>query len=227
MSTIGVCGLDVAVAHELWLKMSKAGFTPSLVQEVINSPGNQKAQMMLTALQQPPKTVRKAKPKFKLNTDGTVEFTVKSDGTTGSGWITKLEGAGHKLGKYAKQLLLSTDFKPTKGIVTKIVVLPGRLWSDNERSSRNTRTEATNRALVSPNAEVACLMRMMFSNEDIRQMGLRWLIAMHEPIKDTDGDPLLLGTDDDEGVSWLGAFWGRLDAQWRGLHGFAFAVSQV
>jgi hypothetical protein len=43
----------------------------------------------------------------------------------------------------------------------------------------------------------------------------------------TDGDPNLLGTDDDEGDSWLNANWDNLDNQWHELNGFAFAVSQL
>lgn len=170
----------------------------------------------------------KLKPKFQIQPDGTITFSVKSNGTTGKEWIAKLEASGHKVSDYAKQLLLSTDFVPTKGVVTKIVVLPGKFWSsDNVRTSKHIRAEADNRKLSKPNAEVACLMRMIFSNEDIVSMGLSWLIAMHAPIKDSDGYPGLLGTDALGGDPWLNAFWDYLGGQWGERGGFAFAVSHV
>ncbi len=175
-----------------------------------------------------PSRKSKPKPKFKIQPDSTITFSVKSDGTTGEAWIVRLEAAGHKVGDYAKQLLRSADFVPTKGVVTKIVVLPGKFWSsDNARMTKNIRAEADKRKLAKPNAEVGCLMRMMFSNEDIALMGLRWLIVMHEPIKDADGYPLLLGTDANDGGSWLNAYWDLPGDQWRERRGFVFAVSQV
>lgn len=170
---------------------------------------------------------KKSRPKFKLAADGTVTFTVTSDGTTGDEWIARLQAAGHKVGAYAKQILWSPDFVSTKGVSTKIVVMPGKLWTDDNRLTRNIRAEASKRKLVAPNAEVACLIRMMFSNADIISMGLRWLIAMHEPIKDSGGDPRLLGTGDVGGDSWLNANWDNPDRQWSVRIGFAFAVSQL
>lgn len=51
MSTKSVCGIELGAAHELWLALAKAGFTPALAQEVINSPSNQLAEQMLSVIQ--------------------------------------------------------------------------------------------------------------------------------------------------------------------------------
>ena len=170
----------------------------------------------------------KPKPKFQIQPDGTITFSVKSDGTTGEAWIARLEASGHKVSDYAKQLLLSADFVSTKkGTIHQLVVLPGKFWSsDNVRTTKNIRAEADKRKLVKPNAEVGCLIRMMFSNEDIVSMGLSWLVAMHEPIEDSGGSPFLLGTDVHDGDSWLYARWDSLDYRWDERSGFVFAVSQ-
>lgn len=180
-----------------------------------------------TAPSRKPKS--KPKPKFQIQPDGTITFTVKSDGTTGEAWISRLEAAGHKVSDYAKQVLRSPDFVPTKGVMTKLVVLPGQMWSDRDRTTKNIRDEAQGRRkLGKPNAEVACLIRMIFSNDDIIAMGLRWLVTMHEPIKDSGGSPSLLGTVvGGGGASWLDAHWGGPDGRWDGRGGFVFAVSQV
>lgn len=153
-----------------------------------------------------------------------IRFTVTSDGTTGSGWIERLEQAGYNVGDYAKQVLLSPDFKPTKGVVTEIVVMKGSLFSNDERITRNIRAEATKRKYVAPNPEVACLIRVMFTDKEIKDMGLWGIVTMHEPIKDSDGDPNLLYADCGDKGRWLNAFHGSPVCRWDDVAGFAFAV---
>ncbi len=58
-------------------------------------------------------------------------------------------------------------------------------------------------------------------------MGLWWIVTMHEPIKDSDGDPDLLGANGDDWGRWLYACYGKPDRQWHRGFGFAFVVSQV
>lgn len=164
--------------------------------------------------------------------DGVIYFSVTSDGTTGEAWIKRLEGKGFRIGDYAKSLLQSPDFKPTSGVTYEIAVLKDMLFEDSDREdsdriTKNIRAEADRRKLQKPNAEVACLIREKFSDKELKAMGLWWIIVMHEPIKDFDGDPLLLGVDRRGGGRWLRAFcdcpgrgWGRGD-------GFAFVLSQV
>lgn len=43
----------------------------------------------------------------------------------------------------------------------------------------------------------------------------------------SDGNPNLLGTDANDGDSWLNAIWDNLGDQWNEHNGFAFAVSQL
>ena len=159
--------------------------------------------------------------------DGVIYFTVISDGTTGSEWITRFEQKGIRLSDYAKSLLLSPDFRPTSGIVYQIAVLKGMLFNDNERFTKNIRQEAGNRQLTKPSPEVACLIRWIFTDEEIKAMGLDWITAMHEPIKDSAGDLILLSTDCDDDDSWLDAYYVNPDRKWNRRRGFAFVVSQV
>ena len=159
--------------------------------------------------------------------DGVIYFSVTSDGTTGEDWIKRLEGNSFRVGDYAKQVLRSPDFKPTNGVTTEVAVLKGMLFEDNNRITKEIRAEADKRKLSKPNAEVACLIRENFSDEDIKAMDLIWIVAMHEPIKDSGGNPSLLNANRCGVGRWLDAYYDGPDNRWDRAYGFAFAVSQV
>ena len=150
-----------------------------------------------------------------------------SDGTTGPLWIPRLEKQGFRIEDYAKQVLRSPDFKPTNGVTTEIAVLKGVLFEDNDRSTKKIRAEADKRKLEKPNAELACLIREKFTNKDIEAMGLWYIVAMHEPINDSDGNPFLLHANRYVARRWLNAYYDRPDFRWYRDYGFAFVVSQV
>jgi hypothetical protein len=124
--------------------------------------------------------------------DGVIRFSVTSDGTIGEDWIARLKKKGFRVGDYAKQLLLSDEFKPTSGVTHEVAVLKGMLFSDNDRITSKVRAEATCRNLSVPKAEVACLIREKFTDKELEAMGLWLIIVMHEPIKNSDGSPRLL-----------------------------------
>ncbi len=156
--------------------------------------------------------------------DGVIYLSVTSDGTTGSEWIKRLKEKGFRLDNYAKSILRSPDFKPTSGVTTETVVLKSMLFKDKDLVTKKIRAEADKRKLSKPNAEVACLIREKFSDEEIKAMSLSWIITMHEPIEDLDGDPNLLGAfcSDDH---WLHAYYDLPGYRWFRGDGFAFVVS--
>ena len=159
--------------------------------------------------------------------DGVIYLSVTSDGTTGPEWIARLEKKGFRVGDYAKSVLCSKDFKPTSGITTEIAILKGMLFEDSNRVTKKIRVEAESRKLTKPNAEVACLIRENFSDEEIEAMGLYWIVAMHEPINDSDGGPTLLSVDRDDDGSWLDTLCDKPASGWDRDDGFAFVVSQA
>ena len=159
--------------------------------------------------------------------DGVIYFNVTSDGTTGSEWIERLKKQGYNVGNYAKGILLSPDFKPTSGVTYEIAVLKGSLFPDDTRITKNIRSKADEMDLSKPNAEAACLIREKFSDEEIEAMGLQCIIVMHEPIKDSDGDPSLLSANRHGDGRWLGAYSDNPLHGWRHGSGFAFVASQV
>lgn len=159
--------------------------------------------------------------------DGVIRFSVTSDGATGEEWITRLESKGFRVGDYAKSVLRSKNFEPTNGIIYEMAVLKGELFSVSDRITKTIRKEAKNRKLSTPNAEVACLIREKFSNKELETMDLYWIVTMHEPIKDSVGDPLLLSASRHGCVSWLNADYVDPDDKWNRGRGFAFVVRQV
>src|SRR3989344_350460 len=151
---------------------------------------------------------------------------VISDGTTGSQWIERHERKGFRLADYAKRALHSDDFKPTNGVITEIAVLKGVLFEDNGRTTKKARALGEALRFTKPNAEVACLIRENFSDEEIKAMGLWWIVVMHEPII-SGGGPCLLGPALDGDGLWLRAYRDYPGRRWDHVDGFAFAVSQV
>ena len=101
------------------------------------------------------------------------------------------------------------------------------VFEDNDRITSKIRTEANKRKLIKPEAELGCLIRDTFTDKEIEAMGLVWIVAFHKPIKDSDGDPSLLGAHRYGAGPWLSADYGRPDGGWNRVNGFAFAVSQV
>lgn len=162
-----------------------------------------------------------------LEHNGVIYLSVTSEGTTGPEWIARLEKKGFRVSDYAKSVLCSKDFKPTSGVTTEIAILKGMLFEDSNRVTKKIRTEAESRKLIKPNAEIACLIREKFSDEEIETMGLYWIVAMHEPIKDSGGGPGLLDVGRDDNGSWLDTDYGKPDSRWNRGGGFAFVVSQV
>jgi len=159
--------------------------------------------------------------------DGVIYFSVTSDGTTGEVWIKRLEGKGFRASNYAKSLLRSPDFKSTNGVTYEVAVLKGMLFKDNDRIMKKIRVEADKRKLTKPNVEVACLIREKFTDKELEAMGLWWIVVMHEPIKDSDGDPNLLDVNRNDNGQWLNAYYDNPDNRWNRDNGFAFVASQL
>lgn len=156
-----------------------------------------------------------------------IRLSVTSDGTTGKAWIKRLGKKGFRVSDCAEELLTSSDFKPTKGVSYEVCVIKGSFWkSDNDRTTVNIHVEATKRTLVTPNAEVACLLREKLTDQEIEAMGLWWLVVMHEPIKDSDGVSSLLALFRFGDGRWLLADCDEPGNQWGEDSGFAFVFPQ-
>jgi hypothetical protein len=162
--------------------------------------------------------------KFARDVDGVIRFALVSNGFTGDQWIKNFKVKGFPPHTYVERVFQHQDFVPTPaGTVHNIAVLPGKLYSCNGRITKDIRADAKRRKMTDPHPEVACLIREMFSNQDIKEMGLGWIITMHEPIPDFVGNPRVLGTC--AGVYELNIYSGNPDDRWIHQYGFAFSDS--
>ncbi len=159
--------------------------------------------------------------------DGVIYFPVTSDGTTGEAWIKRLEDKGHFLDANVKNLLRSNDFKSTNGVTTNVAVLKGRLFADNNRTTPIVHAFAFDQKFERPNAEIVCLIREKFTDNEIKQMGLQYIVVMHEPITDPYGDSNFLSVMSDSGRYWQSTYCNRRDVLWGRDGGFVFAVPRV
>lgn len=176
----------------------------------------------------PPMPTYEPKPVQKwTESDGVIYFSVTSDGTTGEKWVTRLEDNGFRVGDCAKRQLRSPNFKPTRGVTTEVAVLKRMLFQDSQLDTKTIRDFASTRNLSAPNAEVACLIREKYLDDEMNSMLLKRITVMHEPIMDYDGDPSLLAVGHEEISHLLGAHIDTPGFLWgcRAI-GFAFAVSQ-
>lgn len=153
-------------------------------------------------------------------------FSVASDGTTGEEWIERLISKGFRVSKQAQEILISKRFEPTTCETKEIVILKGTFWE--EKSSRliaNIRFQAEKFGLLTPDPEIACLIRERFIDRDIEDMGLSRIVVMHDPIEDNNGYTSLLNANTSGTGSWLGTStaWDRYC--WGAKDGFAFISS--
>lgn len=159
--------------------------------------------------------------------------SITSDGRTGKQFITDLEKKKFQVGNEAKFCMTKSKdadgklaFVSSSGVTYKPVIIKGEAFEDNERITSNIRRVAAERKYITPPAELAPLLREAISDEQIAQMGLTWLIVMHEPITDSDGYPYLLGVGRRGGGRGLRAYWDDPDDRWRRVSGFVFLAPQ-
>ena len=109
-------------------------------------------------------------------------------------------------------------------------VMRGKRFIDSDGTTKNVRAEGNRRGWkhgndISP--EIACLIREKFTDEELEAMGLWWIVVMHEPINDSDGDPNLLSAFRYDDGRWLDADVDRPGYEWDDDGGFAFVIPQV
>ena len=138
--------------------------------------------------------------------------------------VKELRRKNFNISSWAEDILKEVTL--TDGIKYDIVIVkPDEI--EGELTTKNIRNYAESKGYQTPPAEVGVLLRLALSDEEIEAMGLIWIVTMHEPINDSDGDPGLLDADRGGGGRWLSAFSDRPANGWHRGDGFAFAVSQI
>ncbi len=162
-----------------------------------------------------------------VDDEGNIHFTLTSYGFNREQWEQHLELRGWRIGDYARQVLRRASDAPTNGVVYNIVVRPGKKISDSDRITKKIRAAADKKGWLKPHWEVACLIRDTFTDDQLEQMGLWYIVTMHEPIKDSGGGPRLLYSFRRGDGRWLRASDDGPGDDWDVRGGFAFVVPQV
>jgi hypothetical protein len=163
-----------------------------------------------------------------VDDEGNIHFTLTSNGFTREQWKQHLERRHWRISDNARKVLRRATKAPTNGVTYNIVIRPGKKIDDSDRITKKIRAAADKKGWVKPHWEVACLIRDTFTDEQLEQMGLWYIVTMHEPIKDSvGGAPLLLDSIRRVDGRWLDAHYDRPGGLWHDCGGFAFAVPQV
>lgn len=160
-----------------------------------------------------------------------------SDGTAGRAWISRLMSGGFHVHEYAREVLISPEFVPTCDVEYEATIVRGSCISAD---GRNLSTTAIREAALSlglfnktggvnrTHPEVACLMRLGLSDEELKELKLCWIDVMHEPIANSRGEPGLLEVDAWGGTrNQLYAACGRPDSIHGSVGGYAFVTRIV
>lgn len=155
---------------------------------------------------------------------GEITFTVLSDGMNGEGWIEKLQEKKYQIGGTARSILLSKEFVPTSAILTKVVVIRSKCLPGQEYTTGSIFAEQSKRGWLKPSAEVACLSRLAFTDNDLESLGLTHINFMHEPVRVENSNMCFFNINRNNGGRYLrtSAHYGENDG-WGTCHAFAFA----
>lgn len=154
-------------------------------------------------------------------------LTVTTTGLTGKQWLARMEKGKYQVSSYAKDILLSKEFDAAnlkKDISQEIVIVKA---SDvgQYSTTQQIKDYAKSKGYGMPTPELALLVRETISDEEMKELGVWYVAVLHDPIKDSDGDPDVLDSDRRDGGRWLDAYWGNPGAQWDDDGSFAFLVS--
>ena len=150
-----------------------------------------------------------------------------SEGITGPSWIDYFYEKDFKLSAEAQVALKSKAFEPTlPGFVHRIVVLRANFWKkDPERINKDIWAEGVSRKWLETHPEAVCLIRKCFSDRQLKDMGLEWIVGIHKPIV-VLGKPHFLFARRIGETRCLDARNARPDCEWNEYGAFAWSLPQ-
>ncbi|HEY4511347.1 MAG TPA: hypothetical protein VJH55_00715 [Candidatus Paceibacterota bacterium] len=171
--------------------------------------------------------------KWVIDSEGTIYFEVTSNGRTNEQWITYFEkekkdakGQPYRVSDWGKNVLRRATDAPTTGVTYNIAVRPGNKIKNKDRYTKTIRKDAEVRGWKTPHWEVGPLIRDLLTDAELEELGLWYIVAMHDAINDSDGDPSVLCAGRDDDGRCLDAFYGGPGFSWYGNGGFAFVLPQ-
>ena len=128
--------------------------------------------------------------------NGIIEIPLVSGGLTGEDLIRQGELQGVRIDDLAKSILRSEYFIPAVAGTKYEVRIPLlKFFGDNDYTRISIATEAFCEDWSEPHPEVACLLRNVIKEEDLKVFGFDYVVVMHDsvgPVLLENGDPNLV-----------------------------------
>ena len=166
-----------------------------------------------------------------IEKDGRIYFEVTTLGLTAEEWITRLKANGHKISNWAKDVLSKPDYdlnhRYEADKTLKVILIRGKeIKKDSERLTKNLKAIAVKdfgtNSVSELKGELELLIRKKFSNKELEEMVLYYIVVLHEPIVDSGGHPRVLFSFRGGGESWVDANGDDGSDRWRDSGAFAF-----
>lgn len=131
--------------------------------------------------------------------DGVFQIHINSGGFGGSTWMDRLLKKGVLFDSEARSLLCSPSFKPApKHITTRVNIVPGSFFSDNERVIKKICGVAERKGLEKLKWEDAFLLcEKIPVGKMLERMGISSLVIISHPVMDLDGYPTFVCLSDE------------------------------
>jgi hypothetical protein len=151
---------------------------------------------------------------------------------TGTQDFEQLKSRGHRIGGWAKSCLFSDGsdsydqrHRLDEGREYAIALVPTKEIT-GERTTESARLQMLKRyGYETPPAGVVPRLRALISDALMRDMGFWYIAALHEPIRDSDGEPSVLLLERFVDGAWLDAEADPPGHQWDEFGAFAFLIS--
>ncbi len=171
-------------------------------------------------------------PIFERNEHGHIVVEIEGLDLTGEQEVKRLEDGKYRVGNYAKSCFTSTkpDGYDTKhrlvaGQKHKIALVPHKeIKRDADRTTKGLQGLGSKYGYGKPLAGIIPRIRESVSDKQMEEMGFWYIVAFHDTIQDSDGNPCVLGARRDVGGHWVVAFWDKLGNKWGGGGASAFLV---
>jgi hypothetical protein len=170
---------------------------------------------------------------FERNKHGHVVLTLIGLDLTGVAEVKRTEAANYRISVYAKSCLLSTredsydlHHRLVAGQIYKVALMPGKeIERDSDRTTANLRERGMKHyGYGRPLGGLIPRVRETLSDSQIKELGIWYATALHDPVTDSGGDPRVLSAGRGDGP-WVEAYWDGPDGQWDDYGAFVFPVS--
>jgi hypothetical protein len=169
-------------------------------------------------------------PQFERNGHGHIVLTLNCLNLTGEQEIARLLAAGNRVSDYAKSCFLNAKKDGYDAVhrlegERKIVLMPHAVIKrDSDRTTENLRKKGLEFGYQKPFAGIVPRIREAVTDEAMEKMGFWYIVALHDPITVSDGNPDVLYADRRDDGRWVDASWGDPDRRWNAGGASAFLL---